>query len=90
MENCSAEECFVVEVNKYLEYSEKMRNDFIDYWTEKNQSGKKMRFQLEKTWEIKRRLARWARNNEKFGNVYSAKTEPQKPTTNTYKPQVVL
>ena len=36
-------------------------NDFIDYWTEKNSAGK-MRYQLEKTFSIEKRLSRWSKN----------------------------
>jgi hypothetical protein len=35
--------------------------DFIDYWTEKSSTGK-MRYQLEKTFSIEKRLARWSRS----------------------------
>jgi hypothetical protein len=41
-------------------YPEKMLEDFIRYWTEPNKSRTKLRFELEKTWEIGRRLATWA------------------------------
>jgi len=40
----------------------KFHNEFIDYWTEENSKGK-MRWQLEKTWNTKLRLGRWAKNN---------------------------
>ena len=36
---------------------------FIDYWTEANKSGTKMRFELEKTWDLKRRLSRWVNSS---------------------------
>jgi len=39
------------------------RKEFIDYWTEWNKSGTKMRFELERTWDLKRRLERWASNS---------------------------
>ena len=42
-----------------------MMNDFFSYWTEPNKSNTKMRYELEKTWDIKRRLSRWANNNIK-------------------------
>lgn len=35
---------------------------FISYWTERNKSGTKVRWQLEKTFEVGRRLATWFRN----------------------------
>ena len=33
--------------------------EFYFYWTEPNKSGTKMRFELEKTWDLNRRLRRW-------------------------------
>jgi hypothetical protein len=39
-------------------------NNFFEYWNEKSASGK-MKFQSEKTWETKKRLARWELNNKK-------------------------
>jgi hypothetical protein len=42
--------------------------EFIDYWTESSENGKKMRFEKEKVFDIKRRLNTWMRNKEKFGN----------------------
>lgn len=41
---------------------------FFNYWSELNKSGTKMRFELEKTWEIEKRLATWKNNNDKFEN----------------------
>ena len=45
-------------------YPNKMLREFFDYWSEPNPSKTKMRFELEKTWEINRRLSTWA-NREK-------------------------
>jgi len=42
----------------FPEYSE-IAERFADYWTEKSASGK-MRFQMEKTWETKKRLRYWS------------------------------
>jgi hypothetical protein len=38
--------------------------NFFDYWNEKSANGK-MKFQSEKSWETKKRLARWELNNKK-------------------------
>lgn len=38
------------------------KDSFIDYWTEKNLSGKKMKFEMQKTFDIKRRLLKWIQN----------------------------
>jgi len=40
---------------------------FVGYWTEKNASGTKERWQMQKTFEVKRRLITWFSNMEKFG-----------------------
>lgn len=44
-------------------------NAFVTYWSEKNHSGTKHRWQLEKTFEIKGRLGTWFRNKEKWGRT---------------------
>lgn len=41
---------------------------FISYWTEPNSTGKKQRWQLEPTFEIKRRLATWFSRSSQFKN----------------------
>ena len=45
--------------------------EFIDYWTEQNKSGSKMRFELERTFCIKRRLSRWQKNDKKWNKKES-------------------
>lgn len=52
-------------------YQKEMIRSFFDYWSELNKSETKMRYELEKTWELPKRLATWA-NREKI---------PAKPTT---------
>ena len=47
-----------------LEYEESVLNGFISYWTEKNKSKTKMRFEMQQTWETKRRLKTWLKNNK--------------------------
>ena len=39
---------------------------FVDYWTEKNNSNTKMRFELQQTFEISRRLSQWVKNNREW------------------------
>ena len=41
---------------------------FCNYWTESNHSGTKQRWQLEKTFEPKRRLATWFKNKREWKN----------------------
>jgi len=35
---------------------------FIDYWTEKSPRGKKMKFEKQSTFDVKRRMQRWMKN----------------------------
>ena len=80
-------------VNKTIEYrlaefknsvqliddvSNEDKKAFIDYWTEPNKSQSKMRFELERTWHLSRRLSRWANSSfnktakSKFPDFYDA------------------
>ena len=63
---------FVFEVLSF-NYDESILNGFIDYWTEPNKSKSKMKFELEKTWETKRRLKTWAANQKKWDKPKSNK-----------------
>jgi DNA-binding transcriptional regulator YhcF (GntR family) len=60
---------FVLEVTTFQlqnNYSEDMIDNFISYWTEPNKSNTKMRFEIQKTFEIGRRLVNWNKNSKKF------------------------
>jgi len=63
---------FKSEVFEFKEkYSDVMLDKFVNYWTEKNKSGTKMRYEIEKTFEISKRLATWSArdfNNNKIVN----------------------
>jgi hypothetical protein len=55
------EEEFIFNVFQYEgQYSGTMLQKFCNYWTEKNKSGTKMRWELERVFEINRRLATWS------------------------------
>lgn len=49
-------------------YGREMIRDFYDYWIEPNKSKTKMRVDLEKTWDLERRLRAWAKRNKVFVN----------------------
>lgn len=38
-------------------------DSFIDYWTEKSPKGKKMKWEKQSTFDVKRRMQRWMKNN---------------------------
>lgn len=56
-------------------YDNDMVKKFFDYWSETNKSETKMRWELEKTFEISKRLTKWKSNEDKFiSNVKSEKS----------------
>lgn len=56
-------------------YPPDMLRAFFDYWSEPNQAGKKMRFEMEKTWSIEGRLRTWASRDKNFNNNRNNGTE---------------
>lgn len=63
-----------------LQYPESIKTEFFEYWTEPNKSGTKMRFEMEKTWHLGRRLARWAANG--FNSIKNTQQQIAKPVAN--------
>jgi len=60
---------FIDKVNaviKEKKYSNDETNNFVGFWTERNNSNTKMRFELQQTFDIARRLATWVRNNKEW------------------------
>jgi len=47
-------------------YNDILTLEFFDYWSERGEKDKKMRFEKESSFDISKRLARWKRNQEKF------------------------
>jgi len=47
-------------------YQIDLLKNFFEYWTEPNPSKTKMRFELERTWSIERRLSTWASRQKDF------------------------
>ena len=58
-------------------YPKNMVRDFFDYWTEKNASGVKMRFEMQKVFELPKRLATWARKDNNFSKNTATKASAQ-------------
>ena len=72
------EQAFREQADKFIpEYGRKMIDAFCDYWTEFG--GKKMRFEKEKTWELKRRLQTWKRNDDERKARYQRTANPTTP-----------
>jgi len=68
-------------------YSDDMCKRFFNYWTESNVNGKKMRFEMEKVFDLKRRLATWAKNDKEWNKskepIQDKLVEHVKKATNT-------
>ncbi len=47
-------------------YQKEDLSAFIEYWTESGENQKKMRYEMEKVFDIDRRLKTWMRNKEKW------------------------
>jgi hypothetical protein len=56
---------FWEKVCEHTEFTQELRMTFFDYWTEHNEGGKKMRFEMEKVFDIKKRLNTFLRNDKK-------------------------
>ena len=56
---------FKDEVYSY-DYKVEILNAFVDYWTEPNRSKTKLRYELQKTFDVSRRLKTWAKNEKQF------------------------
>jgi hypothetical protein len=68
---------FKKSLQPFLEkYGANLLNEFYLYWTEKNAKGKKMKFEMNKTFDVSRRLSRWSNNN--FNTNKNGKQEKQK------------
>jgi len=70
----------VKELSLKLEFNEV--EEFLDYWTEKSKGAKKCRWQKQTSFDIKRRIQRWMKNNTTntntangFPNHYNPKFE---------------
>lgn len=60
-------------------YGKEMVREFFDYWSETNRTQTKMRFEQERTWELKRRLAYWAKRDNNFNS--NSNGQNRKPDT---------
>ena len=67
---------------------EQIRN-FVYYWTESNENGKKLKFEMQQTFDIKKRLVKWRDNNLEWSKT-GKENKPfeskfKKTPTNLYK-----
>lgn len=56
-------------------YEAEMVKDFFEYWSELNKSETKMKWELQPTFEISKRLSKWAANDNKFNKNNNGKNK---------------
>jgi len=73
---------------KFKEYANRLGGEldaFCNYWTERTRSGKKERWEIEKTWELPRRIGTWNKNNNKISGNGKYQEEPQREEIKYFK-----
>jgi len=63
----NTKELFINIIEEYKEQLADSYNDFLEYWTEPNKNGK-LRYELEKFFDAKRRINTWLKNKKTYGN----------------------
>jgi hypothetical protein len=64
---------FKQHIDKIQDIDSEDKENFYLYWSEPNKSETKMRWELEKTWNLTLRLKRWARHNFSSNNTKKTK-----------------
>ncbi len=71
-------QAFIEELRKYQgTYSNDLLNDFFRYWAESNRTFTKMRFEMQKTFQLDLRLKTWY-NNDLKRKRYHTPTDQQR------------
>lgn len=75
----AAENKFKETVSEYISiYGEEMCVEFANYWTEPNKSHTKLKFEMQDTWDLSRRLSRWAKIPINIKPEYVSNTKQSK------------
>lgn len=67
-------------------YTKEMLRAFADYWTEPNKSKTKMKFELQPTWDVERRLKTWADREPAFNKNNPQQNGTIQPTAPYHQP----
>jgi hypothetical protein len=65
--NINNKDNFVNSIEEYKQILGDSYNEFIDYWCESDKNGK-LRYELEKFFDVKRRINTWTKNKLRYGN----------------------
>jgi len=64
----NTKDIFINNIDLYKDFLGDSYNEFLEYWCEPNAKGK-MRYELEKFFDAKRRINTWIKNKNKYGNT---------------------
>lgn len=69
---------FALTLKLFVEkYGREFIKDFYLYWSEPTLDNKKLKYELEKTWSLERRLSTWESNAKKYGTILPKQTNEQ-------------
>ena len=69
---------FALTLKSFVEkYGRDFIKDFYLYWSEPTLDNKKLKYELEKTWSLERRLSTWESNAKKYGTILPKQTKEQ-------------
>jgi len=61
---------FINNIEEYRGILEDSYDEFLEYWTEPSKSGK-LRYEMEKFFDVKRRVNTWIKNKLRYGNKFT-------------------
>jgi uncharacterized protein YdaU (DUF1376 family) len=65
--NVNTKDLFINNIKEYQEILGDSFTEFVEYWCEPNKNGK-LRYELEKFFDVKRRINTWTKNKLRYGN----------------------
>jgi uncharacterized protein YdaU (DUF1376 family) len=66
--NVNTKDLFINNIKEYQEILGDSFTEFVEYWCEPNKNGK-LRYELEKFFDVKRRINTWTKNKLRYGNT---------------------
>ena len=66
--NVNTKDLFINNIKEYQEILGESYDEFVEYWCEPNKDGK-LRYELEKFFDVKRRINTWTKNKLRYGNT---------------------
>jgi len=64
-------------VYQVTDVSKDVLSEFCDYWTETNKTKTKMKYELQKTFDVNLRLKRWCKNDKNWNKKSESKIDSQ-------------